>query len=35
VAWIIELKRLQKSCGKRTSRDTVEEILARQREDRI
>ena len=34
-AWIIELKRLQKSCGKRTSRDTVEEILARQREDRI
>jgi prevent-host-death family protein len=34
-SWVIELKRLQKSCGKRATRDTVEGILAQQREDRM
>lgn len=34
-SWVIELKRLQKSCGKCATRHTVEEILAQQREDRI
>jgi prevent-host-death family protein len=33
--WVIELKRLQKSCGTDATRPSIEEILAQQREDLV
>jgi prevent-host-death family protein len=34
-SWVLELRRLQKSCSKGRNRLSVEEILTQQREDRV